>query len=58
MTQYDHYVDGSPFHGESDRFGDVYDPARGVAKSQVRLATAADVDAVVASSAKSFETWS
>ncbi|KAA1378360.1 CoA-acylating methylmalonate-semialdehyde dehydrogenase [Aeromicrobium fastidiosum] len=58
MTQYDHYVDGSPFTGESDRFGDVYDPARGIAKSQVRLATAADVDAVVASSAKAFETWS
>jgi malonate-semialdehyde dehydrogenase (acetylating)/methylmalonate-semialdehyde dehydrogenase len=58
MTQYDHYVDGSPFQGESDRFGDVYDPARGIAKSQVRLATAADVDAAVASSAKAFETWS
>jgi malonate-semialdehyde dehydrogenase (acetylating)/methylmalonate-semialdehyde dehydrogenase len=58
MTQYDHYVDGTPFQGESDRFGDVYDPARGIAKSQVRLATAADVDAAVASSAKAFETWS
>ncbi|MFC5679380.1 CoA-acylating methylmalonate-semialdehyde dehydrogenase [Aeromicrobium endophyticum] len=58
MTQYDHYVDGAPFQGESDRFGDVYDPARGIAKSQVRLATSADVDAVVVSSAKAFETWS
>ncbi|KQX72603.1 MULTISPECIES: CoA-acylating methylmalonate-semialdehyde dehydrogenase [Aeromicrobium] len=58
MTQYDHYLDGAPFQGESDRFGDVFDPARGVAKSQVRLATTGDVDAVVASSLKAFQTWS
>jgi malonate-semialdehyde dehydrogenase (acetylating)/methylmalonate-semialdehyde dehydrogenase len=58
MTQYDHYVDGQGFTGESDRFGDVYDPARGVATSQVRLATTGDVDAVVASSLTAFQTWS
>lgn len=58
MTQYDHYVDGTSFAGESDRFGDVYDPARGIAKSQVRLATTADVDVAVASSLKAFQTWS
>lgn len=58
MTQYDHYVDGTSFQGESDRFGDVYDPARGAVKSQVRLATTGDVDAAVASSLKAFQTWS
>ena len=58
MTQYDHYIGGQSFQGESDRFGDVFDPARGVAKSQVRLATAGDVDAAVASAAQAFETWS
>jgi malonate-semialdehyde dehydrogenase (acetylating)/methylmalonate-semialdehyde dehydrogenase len=57
MTQYDHYIGGQSFQGESDRFGDVFDPARGVAKSQVRLATAGDVDAAVASAAQAFETW-
>jgi len=57
MTQYDHYIGGQSFQGESDRFGDVFDPARGVAKSQVRLATAGDVDAAVASATKAFETW-
>ncbi|MET0930477.1 MAG: CoA-acylating methylmalonate-semialdehyde dehydrogenase, partial [Aeromicrobium sp.] len=57
MTQYNHYIGGQSFQGESDRFGDVFDPARGVAKSQVRLATAGDVDAAVASAAKAFETW-
>lgn len=58
MTTYDHYVNGASFQGESDRFGDVYDPARGIAKSQVRLATAGDVDAAVTAAAKAFETWS
>jgi len=58
MTQYDHYIGGQSFRGESDRLGDVFDPARGVAKSQVRLATAGDVDAAVAAAATAFETWS
>lgn len=58
MTQYEHYIGGKSFHGESDRFADVYDPARGVVKSQVRLATAGDVDAAVAAAVAAFETWS
>lgn len=58
MTQYDHYIGGKSYQGESDRFGDVYDPARGAVKSQVRLATADDVDAAVEAAAKAFETWS
>ncbi|WP_456696427.1 CoA-acylating methylmalonate-semialdehyde dehydrogenase [Aeromicrobium sp. P5_D10] len=57
-TTYGHYINGKSFQGESDRFGDVYDPARGAVKSQVRLATAGDVDAAVAAAAKAFETWS
>jgi malonate-semialdehyde dehydrogenase (acetylating)/methylmalonate-semialdehyde dehydrogenase len=57
MTQYEHYIGGQSYQGESDRFGDVFDPARGVAKSQVRLATAGDVDAAVAAAAQAFETW-
>jgi malonate-semialdehyde dehydrogenase (acetylating)/methylmalonate-semialdehyde dehydrogenase len=58
MTQYEHYIGGQSHQGESDRFGDVFDPARGVAKSQVRLATAGDVDAAVAAAAAAFTTWS
>jgi malonate-semialdehyde dehydrogenase (acetylating)/methylmalonate-semialdehyde dehydrogenase len=57
MTQYEHYIGGQSFQGDSDRLGDVYDPARGIAKSQVRLATAGDVDAAVSAAAKAFETW-
>uniref|UniRef100_UPI002FC9CE8D CoA-acylating methylmalonate-semialdehyde dehydrogenase n=1 Tax=Aeromicrobium sp. TaxID=1871063 RepID=UPI002FC9CE8D len=58
MTQYDHYVNGASFQGESDRFGDVFDPALGTPKSQVRLAAAGDVDAAVVAAAKAYETWS
>ncbi|MCW2768677.1 MAG: mmsA [Aeromicrobium sp.] len=57
MTQYEHYIGGQSFQGDSDRLGDVYDPARGIAKSQVRLATAGDVDAAVTAAAKAFQTW-
>lgn len=57
MTLYDHWINGTSYQGESDRLGDVFDPARGIAKSQVRLAAAQDVDAAVAAAATAFETW-
>ena len=43
----EHWVGGRPWAGESDRTGDVFDPARGVVQRQVRFATAADVDHAV-----------
>jgi malonate-semialdehyde dehydrogenase (acetylating)/methylmalonate-semialdehyde dehydrogenase len=58
MTQYDHYINGQNFQGESDRFADVYDPAVGAPTSQVRLATAGDVDVAVTAAATAFTTWS
>ncbi len=58
LHTYDHYIGGRAFQGESDRFGDVFDPAVGSATSQVRLATAADVDAAVSAAVAAFETWS
>lgn len=57
MTTYDHWIAGASVAGESDRFADVYDPAVGAPKSQVRLATAGDVDAAVQAAAKAYETW-
>jgi len=57
MTTYDHWIAGASVPGESDRFADVYDPAVGAPKSQVRLATAGDVDAAVQAAAKAYETW-
>ncbi len=57
MSTYDHWIAGASVTGESDRFADVYDPAVGAPKSQVRLATAGDVDAAVQAAAKAYETW-
>uniref|UniRef100_UPI002FC5C968 CoA-acylating methylmalonate-semialdehyde dehydrogenase n=1 Tax=Aeromicrobium sp. TaxID=1871063 RepID=UPI002FC5C968 len=57
MSTYDHWIAGTSVPGESDRFADVYDPAVGAPKSQVRLATAGDVDAAVKAAAKAYETW-
>ena len=34
----DHWIDGKPAAGASDRTGPVYDPARGVVQREVRYA--------------------
>ena len=52
-----HFVAGKEFVGESDHFGDVFDPARGVATKQVRLATTGDVDNAVAAAKAAFPEW-
>jgi malonate-semialdehyde dehydrogenase (acetylating)/methylmalonate-semialdehyde dehydrogenase len=52
-----HWMDGKPFAGTSTRVGPVFDPATGVQQAEVRLASAADVDAVVASAAAAAATW-
>ncbi|MCW2856691.1 MAG: mmsA [Marmoricola sp.] len=53
----DHWIDGGTAAGTSTRTGDVFDPARGVVTKQVRLGSAADVDAAVASASKAFTDW-
>ncbi|MCW2754897.1 MAG: mmsA [Marmoricola sp.] len=53
----DHWIDGGTAAGTSPRTGDVFDPARGVVTKQVRLGSAADVDAAVASASKAFTDW-
>jgi malonate-semialdehyde dehydrogenase (acetylating)/methylmalonate-semialdehyde dehydrogenase len=58
MSTYDHWINGSLNAGESDRLGDVFDPAVGEPRSQVRLATALDVDLAVATARAAFVTWS
>ena len=52
-----HFVAGSEFVGESERFGDVYDPALGSVQRQVRLATSADVDHAVTAATAAFPAW-
>ena len=53
-----HFVDGKPQAGVSNRYGDVYNPATGQVASRVPLATAAEVDAAVASAKQAFVGWS
>ena len=53
-----HHVGGQEFVGESERFADVFDPARGVATKSVRLATTSDLDAAVKIAHAAFASWS
>jgi len=54
----DHWVDGKPFQGASQRRGDIYNPATGQRASQVALASRADVEHAIASAHEAFKTWS
>jgi malonate-semialdehyde dehydrogenase (acetylating)/methylmalonate-semialdehyde dehydrogenase len=53
----DHWIDGAPWAGASDRTGEVFDPARGVVQKHVRLASTEDVADAVASAARAAAAW-
>ncbi|TYL54911.1 CoA-acylating methylmalonate-semialdehyde dehydrogenase [Nocardioides sp. BGMRC 2183] len=53
----DHWIGGATSAGTSERTAPVYDPALGEVSKQVRLGSAADVDAAVAAAAKAFTSW-
>jgi malonate-semialdehyde dehydrogenase (acetylating) / methylmalonate-semialdehyde dehydrogenase len=53
-----HWVDGAEFAGESGRWADVTNPARGLVTGQVVLADVADARAVIESAAGASSTWS
>ncbi len=52
-----HWMAGRAVPGASGRNGPVFDPARGVQSAQVALASAAEVDAVVASAVEASHEW-
>jgi malonate-semialdehyde dehydrogenase (acetylating)/methylmalonate-semialdehyde dehydrogenase len=52
-----HWIGGKPYHGESGRYGDVYDPATGQVTGQVDFASAAEVDLAVEAAKDAFQTW-
>lgn len=54
----DHWIGGAPAAGTGTRTGPVYDPATGRVSTQVRLGSAADVDAAVAAARTAFTGWS
>jgi malonate-semialdehyde dehydrogenase (acetylating)/methylmalonate-semialdehyde dehydrogenase len=53
----DHWVDGAAWSGASERTAPVYNPALGIVQREVRLASTADVDAVVGSAASAWPQW-
>ncbi|MDX6211158.1 MAG: malonate-semialdehyde dehydrogenase (acetylating) / methylmalonate-semialdehyde dehydrogenase, partial [Frankiales bacterium] len=54
MNLVTHWVDGAPWAGTSDRRLTLVNPATGQAQAEVALASAADVDTVVASAKAAF----
>lgn len=52
-----HYINGSEVNGQSNRYGDVFNPATGQKSRRVALANAADVASAVASAQKAFPKW-
>ncbi len=57
MQEIKHFVDGQDVAGTSGRFSDVYNPATGEVQAKVPLATAAEVDAIVARAAEAQPQW-
>ena len=55
MKRITHWIDGKPFAGESERTGDVFDPALGVVSGRVDFAPAAVVDEAVAAATRAFD---
>ena len=57
MKEIGHWIDGRLVAGTSGRFADVFNPATGEVQARVALATAAELDAAVASAAKAQVKW-
>jgi malonate-semialdehyde dehydrogenase (acetylating) / methylmalonate-semialdehyde dehydrogenase len=58
LREVHHWINGQTLTGSSGRFGDVFNPATGELQAKVALATAAEVDIVVAAAAAAFPEWS
>jgi len=57
LTQLGHYIGGKPVAGTSGRTAPVFNPALGVATTEVALATAAETRAAIASSRTALAEW-
>ena len=58
VTVLSHFIDGRRVPGESNRFGDVYNPATGRVSARVPFASANEVGRAVESARGAFATWS
>jgi malonate-semialdehyde dehydrogenase (acetylating)/methylmalonate-semialdehyde dehydrogenase len=57
MRTIGHFIDGQETNGQSSVFQDVFNPATGEAEARVAIATAADLEAAVASAAAAQPKW-
>ncbi|WP_069811326.1 CoA-acylating methylmalonate-semialdehyde dehydrogenase [Streptomyces sp. TP-A0874] len=57
MKTIDHWIDGKTAEGSSGEYGPVTDPATGAQTARVALASAAEVDAAVASAKAAHADW-
>ncbi len=57
VTRLTHYINGEHVAGTSGRFGDVFNPSRGVKASEVPLASQAEVEAAIALAEQAFPAW-
>ena len=57
MRDITHFIDGASVAGTSGRFGDVFNPNTGEVQARVALATAAELDAAVASAVRAQQVW-
>ena len=57
LRDIDHFISGAS-HSSGARIGEVFDPNRGAVQAQVRLGTAADLQAAVDAANKALPAWS
>jgi malonate-semialdehyde dehydrogenase (acetylating)/methylmalonate-semialdehyde dehydrogenase len=58
LVQLGHYIDGQAAAGSSGRTAPVYNPALGVATTEVALASTAETQAAIASARRALPEWS
>ena len=57
MIELSHYVSGARVPGRSKRFADVFNPATGIAEKRVPLASADEVNDIVAAARAAWPSW-
>src|SRR5258705_570567 len=57
MREITHFIDGASVAGTSGRYGDVFNPNTGEVQARVGLASAAEMDAAVASAVRAQQVW-
>jgi malonate-semialdehyde dehydrogenase (acetylating)/methylmalonate-semialdehyde dehydrogenase len=57
LTVLSHWIDGKPYRGPTDRWGDVFNPATGDSSTRVAFATEAIVDQAVVAAAAAQKKW-